>query len=48
MTGEIPAEIGNLVNLEHLNLSGGNLSGELPAEIGSLANLRYLYINSNR
>lgn len=42
----IPNSIGNLTNLEYLNLVGNNLSG-LPASIGSLANLRLLFMESN-
>ena len=37
MSGEIPAELSSLSNLERLN--GNALSGEIPAELGSLSNL---------
>ena len=39
MSGEIPAELGSLSNLERLSLGNNDLSGEIPAELGSLSNL---------
>ena len=48
LTGEIPSEIGNLTNLQVLNLSSNNLSGEIPPEIGNLTNLTHLYLNENQ
>ena len=39
MTGEIPAELGDLTNLEGLDLASNQLTGEIPAELGSLTNL---------
>ena len=39
MSGEIPAELGSLSNLERLYLNDNALSGEIPAELGSLSNL---------
>lgn len=42
----LPAEIGNLTNLEWLNLDNNDLK-ELPAEIIKLKNLRQLYANDN-
>jgi hypothetical protein len=44
LSGEIPAELGSLSNLESLDLSGNALSGEIPAELGSLSNLTDLYL----
>ena len=43
----IPPEIGQLINLERLDLSGAQgtgygLIGDIPAEIGNLINLKYL------
>ncbi|MEO6287404.1 MAG: T9SS type A sorting domain-containing protein [Dyadobacter sp.] len=50
--GPIPTEIGNLTNLEHLDLSGGTdeymwggpmpMTGPLPASLGNLIKLTYL------
>ena len=37
LSGEIPAELGNLTNLSLLNLDRNQLSGEIPAELGNLA-----------
>ena len=42
LTGEIPAELGNLTNLTHLSLYDNQLTGEIPAELGSLTNLTNL------
>ena len=44
---ELPAEIGQLVNLTTLNLRGNQLS-ELPAEIGQLVNLTTLHLSGNQ
>ena len=48
LTGEIPAELGNLTNLTHLYLSGNQLTGEIPAELGNLTNLIRLHLSSNQ
>ena len=39
LSGEIPPELGGLVNLKGLNLRGNQLSGEIPPELGNLVNL---------
>ena len=48
MTGEIPAELGNLANLNGLWLASNQLTGEIPAELGNLANLTRLYLRGNQ
>ena len=43
MSGEIPAELGNLTNLQFLDISRNqSLSGEIPAELGNLTSLQSL------
>ena len=48
LTGEIPPELGNLSDLQHLNLSDNNLTGGIPTELGDLSNLQELYLGGNR
>ena len=47
LTGEIPAELGNLSNLERLRLHDNLLTGEIPAELGNLPNLEVLTLGGN-
>ena len=48
LSGEIPAELGDLTSLWSLYLNGRHmLSGEIPAELGDLTNLQWLYLNGN-
>jgi len=42
----LPPEIGNLYNLEHLELYDNNLSS-IPPEIGNLYNLQWLHLSGN-
>jgi len=44
---EIPAEIGNLTNLQHLDFYNAKVSGTIPKEIALLTNLSYLDMSSN-
>ena len=47
LTGEIPAELGDLANLQYLSLYDNDLTGEIPAKLGDLANLEQLYLSKN-
>lgn len=42
LTGPIPSELGQLSELETLDLSGNRFSGEIPASLGFLIHLNYL------
>ena len=48
MTGEIPAELGNLSNLQWLALRNNQLTSAIPVELGDLSNLQGLYLNQNQ
>ena len=42
LSGEIPAELGGLTNLQNaVSQRQNGLSGEIPAELGDLTSLRY-------
>ena len=47
LTGSLPAQIGDLTALEHLNLNGNQISGNIPAEIDALSNLSFLNLSYN-
>jgi len=47
LEGTIPSSIGQLTNLEKLELSFNKLEGTLPTEIGNLKNLKILAFNGN-
>lgn len=44
LSGPIPAEIGNLLELQTLDLSGNQLVGNIPSSLGSLTHLSYLWV----
>ncbi|RLM66115.1 putative leucine-rich repeat receptor-like protein kinase family protein [Panicum miliaceum] len=46
LSGSVPKELGNLVNLINLCLGTNNLNGSLPSELGNLVKLEELYIDS--
>ena len=48
MTGEIPAELGSLSDLQWLVLRNNQLTGAIPVELGDLSNLQDLYLNQNQ
>ena len=47
LRGPIPAELGNLSNLENLGLGFNNLTGPIPPELGNLSNLENLRLGFN-
>ena len=48
LTGEIPAELGQLTQLTDLNLGGNQLIGTIPASLGNLIRLTELDLYGNR
>ena len=48
MSGEIPAELGDLLNLQRLYLGRNQLSGGIPAAIGNLPNMIWLSLPDNQ
>ena len=48
LNGEIPAELGNLANLEFLYLPSNSLTGAIPPELGNLTKLENLHLIDNR
>ena len=48
LSGAIPPELGNLANLQNLDLGSNQLSGAIPPELGNLANLQSLNLNDNQ
>lgn len=48
LKGQIPPEIGNLTNLESLELSGAEITGSIPSEIGKLTKLTSIYFGFNQ
>ncbi|XP_043705582.1 MDIS1-interacting receptor like kinase 2-like [Telopea speciosissima] len=48
LSGSIPPQIGNLRNLNELDLNRNNLTGSIPMEIGYLDRLTLLYLSHNK
>ena len=48
MSGTIPAELGQLGNLQQLWLFDNQLTGAIPAKLGSLGHLRQLHLSGNQ
>jgi len=44
ITGEIPEELGDLVELVSLDLYANSISGPIPSSLGKLGKLRFLYV----
>uniref|UniRef100_A0A453DL21 Receptor kinase-like protein Xa21 n=1 Tax=Aegilops tauschii subsp. strangulata TaxID=200361 RepID=A0A453DL21_AEGTS len=47
LSGQIPLEIGSLVNLGALNISNNQLSGEIPSTLGECVHLESLHMEGN-
>ncbi|KAL3734426.1 hypothetical protein ACJRO7_023733 [Eucalyptus globulus] len=47
ISGKIPKEIGNFINLEVLSMNLNKLSGVIPSNLGNLRNLSKLYLSDN-
>ncbi len=47
LTGSLPAQLGDLAQLERLVLDGNEISGRIPPELGSLSNLTMLTLRGN-
>ena len=47
LSGPLPAELGNLAELERMQLRSNSLTGPIPPELGSLDNLERLDLRSN-
>ncbi|VAH54635.1 unnamed protein product [Triticum turgidum subsp. durum] len=47
LSGEIPPEIGGLVNLGPLNISNNQLSGQIPSSLGECVHLESLHMEGN-
>ena len=48
LSGSIPPELGNLADLQVLDLGNNQLSGSIPKELGNLADLQMLRLYNNR
>ena len=48
LSGEIPAELGDLTSLWRLYLNDNQLTGTIPAALGGLTNLQWLFLYNNQ
>ncbi|XP_038683528.1 BRASSINOSTEROID INSENSITIVE 1-associated receptor kinase 1-like isoform X1 [Tripterygium wilfordii] len=48
LSGQLVSQLGQLPNLQYLQLYGNNISGEIPVELGDLTNLVSLDLYSNK
>ena len=48
LSGSLPAEVAELVDLQRLELQANQLTGSIPADLGHLASLRSLDVSRNR
>ena len=48
LSGQVPSELGNLVDLERLWLNDNRLKGPIPRELGDLGNLGWLFLGGNQ
>ncbi|KAK1616044.1 hypothetical protein QYE76_021561 [Lolium multiflorum] len=47
ISGTLPSEMGNLINVGVFDFASNNISGEIPASIGECQSLQYLHISGN-
>lgn len=47
LSGEIPRELSNLINLQVMSLSHNLLTGEIPPQLGDLVNLTRMFLCGN-